>query len=204
MHVQYNWRSIQLSVTCECKSILFTTIFSYYYAGSPSVTTLTFNGQSRTLTCTSTGGPATTVTWKRDGAVITPNATYQQTKRVVDPVAGTYQTVLTIDPSVDQSDIMGTYNCTVSNARGKSSMLLVVKGENFLPSDITYMSSVMLWTISFVRDCVHNSLRMNVMNKDCRHSTYVTRSFSGFFKWAWGRVSQSTEEHGFLLHVLKL
>ena len=76
--------------------------------------------------------------------MITLNATHQQTKRVVDPVMGTYQTVLTINPSVGQSDIMGTYNCTVSNARGKSSMLLVVKGENFLPSDITYMYSVML------------------------------------------------------------
>ena len=48
--------------------------------------------------------------------MITPNAT----KRVVDPVAGTYQTVLTIDPSVGQSDIVGAYNCTVENARGRS------------------------------------------------------------------------------------
>ena len=54
--------------------------------------------------------------------MITLNTTYQQTKRVVDFVEGTYQTVLTIDPSVDQSDIVGTYNCTVENARGESSM----------------------------------------------------------------------------------
>ena len=53
--------------------------------------------------------------------MITLNATYQQTKRVVDPVNGTYQTVLTIDPSVGQSDIVGTYNCTVENDRGRSS-----------------------------------------------------------------------------------
>ena len=86
------------------------------------MTSLTFNSSSNTFTCTSTGGPATVVTWKRDGSVITLNATYQQTKRVVDTVAGTYQTVLTIDPSVDQSDIFGSYNCTVENARGKSSM----------------------------------------------------------------------------------
>ena len=86
------------------------------------MTSLTFNSSSNTLTCTSTGGPATTVTWKRDGAVITLNTTYQQTKIVVDPVAGTYQTVLTIDTPVDQSDIFGSYNCTVENARGKSSV----------------------------------------------------------------------------------
>ena len=92
------------------------------HAGSPNVTSLIFNSSSNILTCTSTGGPATVVTWKRDGSVITLNATYQQTKRVVDSVAGTYQTVLTIDHSVDQSNIVGTYNCMVENVRGKSSM----------------------------------------------------------------------------------
>ena len=79
-----------------------------------------------TLTCTSTGGPATTVTWRRDGVVITPNATHQQTKRLVDRVTGTYQTVLTIHPSVDQ--VVGTYNCTVKNDRGESSETVVVPG----------------------------------------------------------------------------
>ena len=59
--------------------------------------------------------------------MITLNATYQQTKTVVDPVESTYQTVLTIDPSVGQSNIVGTYNCTVENARGRSSMII---GEN--------------------------------------------------------------------------
>ena len=104
-------------------------IFDYPCAGSPTVTSLTFDEQSRTLTCTSTGRPATTVTWRRDGVVITLNATHQQTKRLVDPVNGTYQTVLTIDPSVGQSDIVGTYNCTVENVRGESSETVVVPGE---------------------------------------------------------------------------
>ena len=58
--------------------------------------------------------------------MITLNSTYQQTKRVVDPVTGTYQTVLTIDPSVSQSDIVGTYSCTVENARGGSSETVVI------------------------------------------------------------------------------
>ena len=61
--------------------------------------------------------------------MITLNATHQQTKRVVDPVNGTYQTVLTINSSVGQSDIVGTYNCTVKNDRGESSDTLVVPGE---------------------------------------------------------------------------
>ena len=98
-------------------------------SGSLSVTNLKYDNQSRTLTCTSTGGPATTVTWSRNGAVITLNTTYQQTKRVVDPVMGTYQTVLTIDPSVD---IVGTYNCTVENARGVYSKLYPIAGSGEL------------------------------------------------------------------------
>ena len=104
-----------------------TTLLVYPCAGSPNVISLTFDEQSRTLTCTSTGGPATTVTWRRDGVVITLNATYQETKRLVDSVNGTYQTVLTIDPSDGQ--IVGTYNCTVENVRGESSETVVVPGE---------------------------------------------------------------------------
>ena len=103
--------------------------FTSIHAGSPNVTSLTFDDQSRTLTCTSTGGPATTVTWRRDGIVITLNDTHQQTKSVVDLGNGTYQTVLTIDPSVGYSDIVGTYNCTVENDRGGSSETVVVPGE---------------------------------------------------------------------------
>ena len=101
----------------------------YIPAGSPTVTSLTFDNESRTLTCTSTGGPATTVTWRRDGVLITLNATYQQTKRLVGAVNGTSQTVLTIDPSVGWSDIVGTYSCTVENDRGESSETVVVPGE---------------------------------------------------------------------------
>ena len=62
--------------------------------------------------------------------MITLNATYQQTKRLVDPVNGTYQTVLTIDPSVCLNDIVGTYNCTVENARGQISQAMdILPGE---------------------------------------------------------------------------
>ena len=61
--------------------------------------------------------------------MINLNATYQQTKKLVDHVNGIYQTVLTIDPSFDQSSIVGTYSCTVENDRGNSSETVVVPGE---------------------------------------------------------------------------
>ena len=98
-------------------------------SGSLSITNLEYGNQSRTLTCTSTGGPATTVTWRRDGVVITLNATHQQTQRVVNTVMSTYQTLLTIDRRVD---IVGTYNCTVENARGESSKLYPIAGSGEL------------------------------------------------------------------------
>ena len=64
--------------------------------------------------------------------MITLNATHQQTKRVVDPVMGTYQTVLTIDSSVDQSVFAGLYSCTVENARRNSSEAVVIPGNGEL------------------------------------------------------------------------
>ena len=59
--------------------------------------------------------------------MITLSTTHQQTKRLVDAVNGTYQTVLTINSSVGWSDIVGTYNCTVENVRGESSETVVVQ-----------------------------------------------------------------------------
>ena len=54
---------------------------------------------------------------------------YQQTKTLVDPVAGTNQTVLTIDQTLSRSVIVGTYSCTVENERGESSETVVVPGD---------------------------------------------------------------------------
>ena len=116
-------------VTTSSHPVHILLAFNSIHAGSPTVTGLTFDDQSRTLTCTSTGGPATTVTWRREGVEITENSTHQQSKNLIDSESGTYQTVLTIDPSVDCSDIVGTYNCTVENDRGESSETVVVPGE---------------------------------------------------------------------------
>ena len=70
--------------------------------------------------------------------MITLNATYQQTKRVVDPVAGTYQTVLTIDSSVGPSDMARIYSCTVKNVRGRSSKIVLISGNGDLIPYVDY------------------------------------------------------------------
>ena len=73
-----------------------------------------------TLTCISTGGPATTVTWTRDSTTVT-----QGTETVVnDPVTAQYTHTLTV-----VGRLGGLYNCTVSN--NKPSMVsetLTVRG----------------------------------------------------------------------------
>ena len=90
------------------------------HAGAPSVTELTIDRESRTLTCTSTGGPATTVTWTKNGAMITPNATYQQTQMIVDSVEGIHQNTLIVAHSVTEHDLYALFNCMIENSRGSS------------------------------------------------------------------------------------
>ena len=79
------------------------------------------------LTCTSTGGPATNVTWRKDGtALVVDGITYRQTQMVINANTATYQNVLTVAQSV--SSIYGVYRCTIGNARGTSGAL-EVRGE---------------------------------------------------------------------------
>ena len=122
----YENTSSDVAVTCSLP------IPSYVlHAGAPNVTELTFDRESRTLTCTSTGGPATTVTWTKDGAVITPNTTHQQTQMIVDTVEGIYQNTLTIAQSVTGDDLYGLYSCMVENSRGSSNKTIHIYGKHY-------------------------------------------------------------------------
>ena len=60
-----------------------------------------------TLTCISTGGPATTVTWTRDSTTITQGTTETVLN---DPVTARYTHTLTVT-----GRLPGLYNCTVAN-----------------------------------------------------------------------------------------
>ena len=65
-----------------------------------------------TLTCVSTGGPATTVTWTRDGSNVPYDATHVLTQTVTDQLNIVYSNVLTVTGSES-----GIYMCSVTNAR---------------------------------------------------------------------------------------
>ena len=81
------------------------------------------NGESPqfTLTCTSTGGPATTVTWTRDSETVSEdNMTVLD-----DPVTAQYTHTLTVTGRLG-----GQYQCNVSNNKPSAATAqFTVKGE---------------------------------------------------------------------------
>ena len=80
------------------------------------------------MTCVSTGSPATTVSWMKDGQpLITDDSTdYTLTQTVTDKVLSTYSNVLTVSEGVS---VAGTYNSTVTNDLGSDSSVVVAFGE---------------------------------------------------------------------------
>ena len=81
-----------------------------------------------TLTCTSTGGPATTVSWRRDGTTLSDDSTYSITSQVTDAETATYTHTLTVT-----GRLVGEYQCSVSNIRtpSGSTRSLTVVGNHF-------------------------------------------------------------------------
>ena len=70
-----------------------------------------------TLTCTSTGGPATTVSWRRDGTMLSDDSNHDITSQMTDSVTATYTHTLTVTGRRD-----GLYQCSVSNIRTPSTI----------------------------------------------------------------------------------
>ena len=86
---------------------------SLFVTGSPSITSLLFDSNSTTLTCTSTGGPPTTVSWRKNGVTVDLSI-YEQSQRLVDAESATYQSVLFNDIV---TNFVGTFTCEISNVR---------------------------------------------------------------------------------------
>ena len=133
------------------------------HAGAPNVTELTFDRESRTLTCTSTGGPATTVTWTKDGAVITPNTTHQQTKMIVDAVEGTYQNTLTIAQSVTGDNLYGLYSCMLENSRGSSNRTTYIYSKHVTSSMMQACSILFLLSYVLLLKSLHLGQAANLI-----------------------------------------
>ena len=78
-----------------------------------------------TLTCVTTGGPATTVAWTQDGTALSYGANHIVTQTVTEQSTATYSNVLTVTGREP-----GNYMCSVTNDRGNvSSQILTVEGK---------------------------------------------------------------------------
>ena len=96
-------------------------------------------GATSSLNCISTGSPATTVTFTRNGTTVGPlrdgesvsvgGITYQLSQTVTNRLESTYENVLTF--SGDLFNLVNdTFTCTVNNTLGMdTSPPLIIRGE---------------------------------------------------------------------------
>ena len=95
--------------------------------GAPGMEPLTYHEDNRTFTCVSTGSPATTVSWMKDGNNITIDGNqYSFSQTIIDRTSSTYRNVLRADAP---GGVAGVYNCTVTNVLGSNSTSVVAVGE---------------------------------------------------------------------------
>ena len=89
-----------------------------------------------TLTCISTGGLGTTVTWTRDNVTIT-----EGTETMLnDPVTAQYTHTLTVTERLE-----GLYTCTVANDRpSNDSANITVQGNN-ISTEYTKLNTVSIY-----------------------------------------------------------
>ena len=78
-----------------------------------------------TLICTSTGGPATNVTWKKNQTKLEIDGT--QSQIITDTQNAEYKTMLTL-PMTNIEYLDSTYECIVENGRGSGSASLKLEG----------------------------------------------------------------------------
>ena len=84
---------------------------------------VTFDSDLRTLTCISTGGPATTVTWTRDSTTVTEgNETVLN-----DPVTAQYTHTLNVTT-------LGEYTCAIVNDKPSTASANITLGMIILTS----------------------------------------------------------------------
>ena len=102
-----------------------------YYAGSPSITSLLFDRDSATLTCTSTGGPPTTVTWRKNGLLL-DSSLFHQSQILVNANGAIYNNFLIGIDNVANSHFIGNFTCTVTNSRGENMSVIDLNGMSLV------------------------------------------------------------------------
>ena len=88
-----------------------------------------YDRASQTITCTTSGGPATDVTWFKDSEKIIMTSSgglYEHSQVITNKISATYENRLRI---IDKSSkVAGTYTCEVSNPSGSTNESLCIQG----------------------------------------------------------------------------
>ena len=79
-----------------------------------------------TLTCTSTGGPATTVSWRRDGTMLSDDSTYSITSQVTDAVTLSFSFSSSMAAWAHNGDGIGKLFHSVSTLQCNMHVLLIL------------------------------------------------------------------------------
>ena len=125
---------IPLDLMVSYSSLIY--IYMLFYAvplSLPSTVTPTISNLTyyhRTLTCESAGSPATSVSWMKDGGLLTTDGPtgYTLTQTVTDRPSSTYSNVLTVSETAT-GGVAGTYTCIVANNLGSHAREIVAIGN---------------------------------------------------------------------------
>ena len=116
--------SFQYSVYSQTANVVkYVKIIIWLYLGAPKIESLSYKPLTTqeastpgfTLTCTSTGGPASTVTWTKDCTPVPNDVNHLQSQTLLDGDTGTYQSVLTVT-----GPDYGEYKCIVTNSKASA------------------------------------------------------------------------------------
>ncbi len=100
----------------------------FVYAGSVTVSNLTYDRLTQTLECNTTGGPATNLIWSKDNVQIDlPSmGKYIFSQEVIDPLTAVYRNKLRI---YDKGKLdSGTYECIAKNILSEDSFQIIISG----------------------------------------------------------------------------
>ena len=98
------------------------------------------------LTCTTTGSPATTVTWTRDGQPVTIDGhTYSMVQTVTNRASATYENVLIVNPPA----LGSTFTCTVTNMLGSDTSNSVTGMPGTMCINIILIRKSIVWLMYF-------------------------------------------------------
>ena len=85
-------------------------------------------GTSLTVTCTSTGWPATTVTWTKGGDTLSEDSTYSFSQSVTNRATSTYDNTLNVTATL-QENLLGDYGCLVTSLRHNGETIDTTSGS---------------------------------------------------------------------------